>query len=64
VSGIPPEQLEVVGEVLYLKKMSAKLRTITQRDVRTWAKLFPLLQKSGFIKKAPANPAALFVVSK
>ncbi len=64
VSGIPAEQLEVVGDVLYLKQMSANLRKITPRDVRSWSKLFPLLEKSGFIKKAPANPAALFVVTK
>ncbi|MFN2467224.1 MAG: ABC transporter substrate-binding protein [Gaiellaceae bacterium] len=64
ISGIPAEQLEVVGDVLYLKKMSANLRKITPRDVRSWSKLFPLLEQSGFIKKAPANTAALFVVSK
>jgi ABC-type nitrate/sulfonate/bicarbonate transport system substrate-binding protein len=64
VSGIPAEQLAVVGDVLYLKKMPAKLRKISQRDVNTWTKLFPLLQQSGFIKKAPANPAALFVITK
>lgn len=64
VSGIPAEQLAVVGDVLYLTKMPAKLRTISQRDVNTWSKLFPLLEQSGFIKKAPANPAALFVVTK
>ena len=64
VSGIPAAQLAVVGDVLYLKKMPAKLRKITQRDVITWSKLFPLLEQSGFIKKAPANPAALFVVTK
>jgi ABC-type nitrate/sulfonate/bicarbonate transport system substrate-binding protein len=64
VSGIPAAQLAVVGDVLYLKKMPAKLRKISQRDVDTWSKLFPLLAKSGFIKKAPANPAALFVITK
>jgi hypothetical protein len=32
--------------------------------VKTWSKLFPLLQKSGFINKAPADPASLFVVTK
>jgi hypothetical protein len=64
VSGIPAEQLAVVGDVLYLKKMPAKLRKISQRVVNTWSKLFPLLAESGFIKKAPANPAALFVVTK
>jgi ABC-type nitrate/sulfonate/bicarbonate transport system substrate-binding protein len=63
-SGIPAEQLAVVGEVLDLQKMPAKLRAITPQDVKTWAKIFPLLQKSGFIKKAPKNPASLFVVTK
>ena len=63
ISGIPAEQLAVVGQVLDLQKMPKSLRAITPRDVKTWSKLFPLLQKSGFIKKAPANPAALFVVT-
>ena len=63
ISGIPPEQLEVVGQVLDLKTMPVALRAITPRDVKTWAKLFPLLQKSGFIAKAPKNPASLFVVT-
>lgn len=64
VSGIPAEQLAVVGEVLNLSKMPASLRRITPQDVKTWSKLFPLLQKSGFIKQAPKNPASLFVVTK
>src|SRR5437868_10499766 len=64
ISGIPAAQLAVVGQVLDLQKMPASLRAITPRDVKTWAKLFPLLQKSGFIKKAPSNPASLFVVTK
>jgi ABC-type amino acid transport substrate-binding protein len=64
VSGIPPEQLAVVGDVLYLKKMPAKLRVISQRDINTWSKIFPLLAESGFIKQAPANPQKLFVVIK
>jgi ABC-type nitrate/sulfonate/bicarbonate transport system substrate-binding protein len=63
-SGIPPEQLAVVGQVLDLEKMPPKLRAITPQDVKTWAKIFPLLQKSGFIKKAPKNPASLFVVTR
>jgi ABC-type nitrate/sulfonate/bicarbonate transport system substrate-binding protein len=64
ISGVPPEQLAVVGDVLFLKKMPANLRKISRRDVRTWTKLFPLLAQSGFNKSAPANPAALFVVTK
>jgi ABC-type nitrate/sulfonate/bicarbonate transport system substrate-binding protein len=63
-SGIPPEQLAVVGQVLDLQKMPVKLRAITPQDVKSWAKIFPLLQKSGFIKTAPKNPASLFVVTK
>jgi len=63
-SGIPAAQLDVVGQVLDLQKMPAKLRAITPQDVKTWTKLFPLLQKSGFIKTAPTDPAALFVVTK
>ena len=63
-SGIPAAQLAVVGQVLDLQKMPVKLRAITPQDVKTWSKIFPLLQKSGFIKKAPTNVASLFVVSK
>jgi ABC-type nitrate/sulfonate/bicarbonate transport system substrate-binding protein len=63
-SGIAPEQLAVVGQVLDLEKMPVKLRAITPQDVKSWEKIFPLLAKSGFIKKAPANPASLFVVTK
>ena len=63
-SGIPAEQLAVVGQVLDLQKMPVKLRAITPQDVKSWAKIFPLLQKSGFIKTAPKNPASLFIVTK
>lgn len=63
-SGIPAAQLAVVGKVLDLKGMPAGLRKITKRDVRTWSKIFPLLTKSGFIKKAPKDVASLFVVTK
>lgn len=62
-SGIPAEQLAVVGQVLDLEKMPVKLRAITPQDVKSWSKIFPLLQKSGFIKKAPEDPASLFVVT-
>ena len=63
-SGIPPEQLKVVGQVLDLEKMPKSLRAITPRDVRTWQKIFPLLKKSGFIKQVPKNIPSLFVVTK
>jgi hypothetical protein len=32
--------------------------------VLTWKKIFPLLAKSGFIKKAPTNVGSLFIVTK
>ncbi len=64
VSGIPAAQLAVVGKVLNLVDMPRNQRRITPRDVRTWQKMFPLLQKSGFIKRAPANVPSLFVVTK
>jgi ABC-type nitrate/sulfonate/bicarbonate transport system substrate-binding protein len=64
ISGVPPEQLLVVGKVLNLDKMPKSLRVINARDVRTWTKIFPLLKRSGFNKSTPKNPAALFVVSK
>jgi ABC-type nitrate/sulfonate/bicarbonate transport system substrate-binding protein len=63
-SGIPPEQLKVVGQVLDLEKMPKSLRAITPRDVKTWQKIFPLLKKSGFIKQVPKNIPSLFVVTK
>jgi ABC-type nitrate/sulfonate/bicarbonate transport system substrate-binding protein len=63
-SGIPAASLEVVGQVLDLKKMPVKLRAITPQDVKSWSKMFPLLQKSGFIKTVPKNTASLFVVTK
>lgn len=62
VSNIKPEQLAVVGQVLDLNKIPKSERIITQRDVETWTKLFPLLEQSGFIEKAPRNPADLFIV--
>jgi ABC-type nitrate/sulfonate/bicarbonate transport system substrate-binding protein len=63
-SGIPAEQLKVVGQVLDLEKMPKSLRAITPRDVRTWQKIFPLLKRSGFIKQVPKNIPSLFVVTK
>jgi ABC-type nitrate/sulfonate/bicarbonate transport system substrate-binding protein len=63
-SGIPPEQLKVVGQVLDLEKMPKSLRAITPRDVRTWQRIFPLLKRSGFIKQVPKNIPSLFVVTK
>ena len=62
VSGVPAEQLAVVGDVLDLKGIPKSERIITARDVETWTKMFPLLQESGFIKEAPEDPKKLFVV--
>ena len=64
VSGIPAAQLAVVGKVLDLATMPKAERAITPRDVRTWEKLFPLLEKSGFIQRSPKDVASLFVVTR
>jgi ABC-type nitrate/sulfonate/bicarbonate transport system substrate-binding protein len=64
LSGVPPEQLKVVGQVLNLDKMPRSLRRITPRDIRTWKGIFPLLKKSGFIQTVPKNIPSLFVVTK
>jgi ABC-type nitrate/sulfonate/bicarbonate transport system substrate-binding protein len=63
ISGIPAAQLKVVGQVLDLNGIPQAQRAITQQDVDTWSKIFPLLVKSGFIKQAPADPSKLFVVT-
>jgi ABC-type nitrate/sulfonate/bicarbonate transport system substrate-binding protein len=64
LSGIPAEQLKVVGQVLNLDKMPRSLQRITPRDVRTWQRIFPLLKKSGFIETVPRNISSLFVVTR
>lgn len=63
VSGVPAEQLAVVGEVLDLNDIPKSERTITERDVATWEEMFPILERSGFIEKAPEDPSELFVVN-
>lgn len=63
VSGVPAEQLAVVGEVLNLNGIPKSERQITEKDVASWTKIFPLLEQSGFIEKAPEDPASLFVVT-
>lgn len=63
VSGVPVEQLAVVGEVLDLNDIPKSERTITDRDVATWKEIFPILERSGFIEKAPDDPSELFVVN-
>lgn len=61
ISGIPAVQLAVVGQVLDLEKMPANERQVTQNDVETWKKLFPLLQKAGFIQDTPADVQGMFI---
>lgn len=63
VSGVPVAQLAVVGRVLDLNGIPASQRQITAKDVQTWSKIYPLLAQSGFLKQAPADPKAMFVVS-
>jgi ABC-type nitrate/sulfonate/bicarbonate transport system substrate-binding protein len=63
ISGIPAAQLTVVGQVLDLNGIPQSQRAITAQDVATWTKIFPLLARSGFIKSAPSDPAALFRVT-
>ncbi len=63
VSGLPADQLKLVAQVLNLAKTTEAQKTVSQTDVATWSKLFPLLQQSGFIKEAPKDPAALFQVT-
>ena len=62
VSGVPVAELKLVGQVLDLS-MSTDLRQVLPRDVATWEKLFPVLQKAGFIKQAPTDVASMFVVT-
>jgi ABC-type nitrate/sulfonate/bicarbonate transport system substrate-binding protein len=63
-SGIPAAQLSAVGDVLDLKDMPRSYRAITPQDVSTWSGIFPLLQKAGFNKSTPKDPASLFVVTR
>lgn len=64
VSGVPVPELKVVGQILDLNGIPPSKRAITEQDVQTWSKIFPLLAKSGFIKQAPSDTAALFQVTK
>lgn len=63
VSGIAPDQLQLVAQVLNLAATTDVQKTVTEQDVATWTKLFPLLQTSGFIEEAPQDPASLFAVT-
>lgn len=63
VSGVPAEQLAVVGEVLDLNDIPKSERTITERDVSTWKQIFPILERSGFIESAPEDASEVFVVN-
>lgn len=60
VSSVPPDQLQLVAEVLNLAGMTDEQKKVTARDADTWARIYPLLQQSGFTRSTPADPAALF----
>ena len=64
VSGVPPEQLELVGQVLNLAETTDEQKKVTEQDVATWTELFPLLAEAGFITEAPEDPAALFQITE
>ncbi len=64
VSGVPPEQLELVGQVLNLAETTEEQKTVSEQDVATWTELFPLLAEAGFIAEAPEDPAALFQITE
>lgn len=63
VSGIAGDQLELVAQVLNLADTTEEQKTVSETDVATWSEIFPLLEQSGFIQQAPADPASLFVVT-
>jgi ABC-type nitrate/sulfonate/bicarbonate transport system substrate-binding protein len=63
VSGISTDQLALVAQVLNLADTTDEQKTVSEQDVQTWSEIFPLLEQSGFIQEAPADPASLFVVT-
>lgn len=63
VTGLPPAQLELVASVLNLSKTTEEQKQVTERDVQTWSKIFPLLTASGFNKTTPQDPSSLFLLS-
>lgn len=64
VSGLPPEQLELVAQVLNLAETTEEQKQVTQRDIDTWTEMFPLLAESGFIESAPEDAAELFILTE
>lgn len=63
VSNIPAEQLTLVAQVLNLAATTEDQKKVTERDVATWSKIYPLLQQSGFTQTTPADAAALFQIT-
>lgn len=63
VSGIAADQLELVAQVLNLADTTDEQKTVSEQDVQTWSEIFPLLEQSGFIQEAPADPSSLFVIT-
>ncbi|MGI8680257.1 MAG: ABC transporter substrate-binding protein [Jatrophihabitans sp.] len=63
ISGIPAAQLSVVGKVLDLERIPAAERQVTSRDIATWKKLFPVLQRAGFTQQTPSDVNSLFILT-
>lgn len=60
VSGLPVEQLQLVADVLNLSGTTEEQKQVTQHDVDTWTRIFPLLTESGFNKTTPTDTASMF----
>lgn len=63
ISKISPSRLEQVSHVLNLAKPTDEQKRITDKDILTWSRIFPLLQLSGFTQVGPLDPSALFLKS-
>ncbi|RNL82206.1 helix-turn-helix domain-containing protein [Halostreptopolyspora alba] len=59
VSGVKPSELELVARVLNLARATDKQMQVSERDIRTWQKIFSLLRTSGFIGEESGGPGAL-----
>jgi ABC-type nitrate/sulfonate/bicarbonate transport system substrate-binding protein len=60
-SGVSPQQLGSFGTAIGLPVVPRAKRVITKRDVKTWSELYPLLARSGFLKRSPHDAAKYFL---